>query len=294
VSCGDCGEANREGARFCNGCGAKLAQPLPQAPRSYTPPHLADRILRSRSALEGERKQVTVLFVDVRESMQLAESLGMELWHATLDRFFQVLSDGVHRLEGTINQYTGDGVMALFGAPLALEDHAERGCACALQLREPLRQLAHDLRREHGVDFAVRMGLHSGEVVVGKIGDDLRMDYTAQGAVVGTAQRIEQLAEAGRAYLSEATARLVEGYFALEDQGELSLRGVGVSRAGSTRAAARRRGGLAPTARIRACGLRQRAGTALGRRGRRAARMRLRGNARLIRPAGFSARFRRY
>ena len=132
----------------------------------------------------------------------------------------------MHRFEGTINQYTGDGVMALFGAPLALEDHAERACACALALREPLRQLAHELRRAQGVDLALRMGLHSGEVVVGRIGDDLRMDYTAQGPVVGTAQRIEQLAEAGRPYLSEATARLVEGYFALEDQGELALKGV--------------------------------------------------------------------
>ena len=227
--CAGCGEDNRAGARFCSGCGAKLVVPVaPPAgePRSYTPPHLAERILRSRSALEGERKQVTVLFADVRESMQLAESLGIETWHATLDRFFQLLSAAVHRFEGTINQYTGDGVMALFGAPLALEYHAERACACALELREPLRQLAHELRRAHGVDFAVRMGLHSGEVVVGKIGDDLRMDYTAQGPVVGTAQRIEQLAEAGRPYLSEATAHLVEGFFALEDQGELTLRGV--------------------------------------------------------------------
>ncbi len=230
MTCAACGESNRAGARFCNGCGAKLEAPArapaERDPRSYTPPHLAERILRSRSAVEGERKQVTVLFADVRESMQLAEALGMEVWHATLDRFFAVLAQAVHRFEGTINQYTGDGVMALFGAPLALEDHAERACACALELREPLRRLAHDLRREHGVDFAVRAGLHSGEVVVGRIGDDLRMDYTAQGAVVGTAQRIEQLAEAGRPYLSEVTARLVDGYFALEDQGELSLRGV--------------------------------------------------------------------
>ncbi|MFI5314188.1 MAG: AAA family ATPase [Myxococcota bacterium] len=230
MTCASCGASNRAQAHFCDGCGAKLvaraALPSAGEPRVYTPQHLAERILRSRSALEGERKQVTVLFADVRESMQLSESLGIETWHATLDRFFQVLAEGVHRFEGTINQYTGDGVMALFGAPLALEDHAERACACALSLREPLRRLAHELRRAHGVDFAVRMGLHSGEVVVGKIGDDLRMDYTAQGPVVGTAQRIEQLAETGRPYLSEATARLVEGYFALEDQGELALKGV--------------------------------------------------------------------
>ena len=244
MTCAACNEPNRDGARFCNGCGAKLEVPAsaPKAARAYTPPHLADRILRSRSALEGERKQVTVLFADVRESMQLAESLGIEVWHATLDRLFQVLADAVHRFEGTINQYTGDGVMALFGAPLALEDHAERACACALALREPLRQLAHDLRRAHGVDLALRMGLHSGEVVVGRIGDDLRMDYTAQGPVVGTAQRIEQLAEAGRPYLSEATARLVDGLLRARGPGRARAEG----RAGAdARLCARRHGAAA-------------------------------------------------
>ena len=244
MTCAGCGESNRAGARFCNGCGAKLETPArapTREPRSYTPPHLAERILRSRSALEGERKQVTVLFADVRESMVLAEALGMETWHATLDRFFAALALVVHRYEGTINQYTGDGVMALFGAPLALEDHAERACACALELREPLRRLAHDLRREHGVDFAVRMGLHSGEVVVGRIGDDLRMDYTAQGPVVGTAQRIEQLAEAGRPYP-------VRGHRA---PGRGLLRARGPGRGPAARRAARRCGSSRSTARAR-------------------------------------------
>src|SRR5262245_34335869 len=166
-------------------------------PRAYTPNHLAERILRSRSALEGERKPVTVLFVDVIDSVRLSERAGAEGWHRVLDRFFALLADAIHRFEGTINQYTGDGVMALFGAPIAHEDHAQRACHAALVLREALRAHAHQLRRERGLDFAVRIGLNSGAVVVGRIGDDLRMDYTAQGHTVGLAARMEQIAEAG-------------------------------------------------------------------------------------------------
>src|SRR5207247_4935020 len=135
-------------------------------------------------------------------------------------------SDGVHRYEGTINQYTGDGIMALFGAPIAHEDHAERACYAALHLQQELRRYADEIRLEHGLGFSVRMGLNSGEVVVGKIGNDLRMDYTALGHSVGLAQRMEQLAEAGRIYLSGHTARLGTGYFRLRDLGPLSLTGV--------------------------------------------------------------------
>ena len=115
-------------------------------------------------------------------------------------------TEGVHRFEGTINQYTGDGIMALFGAPIAHEDHAQRACFAALELRETLRAYANEVRREHGVGFSVRMGINSGDVVVGKIGDDLRMDYTAQGHVVGLAARLQELAEPGTPYLTEATA----------------------------------------------------------------------------------------
>jgi class 3 adenylate cyclase len=194
--------------------------------RSYTPRHLAERILRTRSALEGERKQVTVLFADVKESMHLAEQIDPERWHLIMNRFFAILSDGVHRFEGTINQFTGDGIMALFGAPIAHEDHAQRACHAALYLTEELRRYSQDLRREHGFDFSVRMGMNSGEVVVGKIGDDLRMDYTAQGHTVGLAARMEQIAEAGSVYLAEATAKLVAGFFELEDLGAFRLKGV--------------------------------------------------------------------
>jgi class 3 adenylate cyclase/tetratricopeptide (TPR) repeat protein len=196
-------------------------------PAPYTPRHLAEKILQSRSALEGERKQVTVLFADLKGSMELAEQLGPEEWHSILDRFFQILTEGVHRFEGTVNQYTGDGIMALFGAPISHEDHAQRACYTALHLQDAVRAYADVLRRTQGVSLSTRIGINSGEVVVGKIGDDLRMDYTAQGHSVGLAQRMEQLAAADSTYLSAHTARLVEGYFQLRDLGEFELKGVG-------------------------------------------------------------------
>jgi class 3 adenylate cyclase/tetratricopeptide (TPR) repeat protein len=154
----------------------------------------------------------------------LAEQVDAEDWHRILDGFFQILANGVHRFEGTVNQYTGDGIMALFGAPLAHEDHAQRACYAALHLRDQLRGYADELRRR-GLNFSTRMGLNSGEVVVGKIGDDLRMDYTAQGLTVGLTQRIEQSAEAGCAYVTEDTAHLVQGLFQLRDLGAFELRG---------------------------------------------------------------------
>src|SRR5262249_28105548 len=215
-TCARCGRANAPEMRFCLGCGSPLAAPevtRHAEPRTYTPKHLAEKILASKSALEGERKQVTVLFADVKGSMELAEGLDPEEWHRIMDRFFTILAEGVHRFEGTVNQFTGDGIMALFGAPIAHEDHAQRACWAALHLADVLRGYAQELKRAQGLGFSVRMGLNSGEVIVGTIGDDLRMDYTAQGQVVGLAARMEQLAEPGTIYLTEHTARLVTGYF---------------------------------------------------------------------------------
>jgi class 3 adenylate cyclase/tetratricopeptide (TPR) repeat protein len=207
--------------------GEPATTPPERDPRDYTPRHLADKILQSKSALEGERKQVTVLFADVKGSMELAEQVDPEEWHRILDRFFQILADGVHRFEGTVNQYTGDGIMALFGAPIAHEDHAQRACYAALHLRQELARHAVEVKREHGLNISVRMGIHSGEVVVGKIGADLRMDYTAQGHTVGLAARMEELASPDTAYLTDATASLVSGYLDLADLGPFELKGVG-------------------------------------------------------------------
>src|SRR5262252_1509113 len=198
---------------------------MPRDTRSYTPRHLAEKILTTRSALEGERKHLSILFVDVVDSMRLAEKLDAEEWHRVLDRVFEILAAAIHGVEGTINQFTGDGVMALFGAPIAHEDHARRACQAALAAREDLRAYAETLR-PRGVELAVRMGINSDEVVVGKIGDDLRMDYTAQGQSVGLAARVQQLAAPGTVLVTENTAQLVEGFCLLSDAGLRSVKGV--------------------------------------------------------------------
>src|SRR5437764_1996847 len=227
MHCPSCGHDLRPGARFCDACGHPVGGVAPPERRPHAPAHLAEKILASRGRLEGERKQVTVLFADVKGSMELAEQLDPEAWHGIMDSFFQLLAAGVHRFEGTVNQYMGDGIMALFGAPVAHEDHARRACYAALHLAGELRRYATELRLRQALSFSVRMGLNSGEVVVGKIGDDLRMDYTALGHTVGLAARMEQLAEPGKVFLTEHTARLVAGFFTLRDLGESAVKGVG-------------------------------------------------------------------
>jgi len=229
TTCPSCGAANPAEQSFCDACGQALKEPATSAPerdpRAYTPDHLARKIRANASALEGEHKQVTVLFADVMGSMELAERSDPEEWRRTMERFFAVLCEGVHRFEGTVDKFTGDGMMALFGAPIAHEDHARRACYAALHLQRELATYAAELRRTRGLNFSVRMGLNSGEVVVGTIGEDLGMEYTAIGHTVGLTQRMEQLAEPGRAYLTQGTASLVEGYLALEDLGEFQVKG---------------------------------------------------------------------
>jgi class 3 adenylate cyclase len=229
VTCPSCGTAHPPAARHCDSCGqalAEAARPI-AAPHlhAHPPERLAEKIRAGRSALEGERKQVTVLFADVMGSMELAEQCDPEEWRRIMDGFFSILCDGVHRFEGTVDKFTGDGVMALFGAPIAHEDHARRGCYAALDLQRELAAYAAELRRALGLSFAVRMGLNSGEVVVGQIGEDLAMEYTALGHTVGLAQRIEQLAAADRVYLSEHTASLAQDHLALADLGEFQVKG---------------------------------------------------------------------
>ena len=236
--CPQCGLENPPGFKFCGECGTELQGSGSRAqgsvgPEPSTPPpvprpakHVAEKMLASRAAVEGERKQVTVMFADVKGSMELAEQLDPEEWSQIMNRFFQILSEGVERFEGFVDKFTGDGIMALFGAPIAHEDHAQRACFAALHLRDTLRRYADELRRTEGVSLSVRIGLNSGEVIVGKIGDDLRMDYTAQGHTVGLAQRMESSAAADTTCLTAYTARLVEGYFQLRDLGEFVLKGV--------------------------------------------------------------------
>jgi predicted ATPase/class 3 adenylate cyclase len=230
--CEGCGAELPPNAKFCMECGRPVGdaatsttQTRPE-PREYTPQHLAEKILRSKSAVEGERKQVTILFADVSGSMALADQVDTEDWHHILNDFFAVLSRGVHRFEGTITQYAGDGIMAIFGAPIAHEDHAQRACYAALTILEEMSRFADEVRRRHGLNFSVRIGINSGEVIVGTIGDDLHMDYTAQGNSVGLAARVEAVAAPGTAYITDHTARLVRGYLDLHDLGEFSLKNV--------------------------------------------------------------------
>src|SRR4029453_12588327 len=177
-------QVNPEGARFSNACAHNLA-PQPPAhplsrtstPQAYAPKHLAEQILTSRSALEGERKQVTVLFCDIADSSRLAEHLDPEVMHQIMDQVLRLMAEAVHRYEGTVNQYLGDGLMALFGAPVALEDHAFRAVQAALAIQETIRGYSAQFRHDHGVEILLRLGLNTGLVVVGRIGDDLRMDY---------------------------------------------------------------------------------------------------------------------
>ena len=213
ASCRECGAALPDDARFCTQCGHPVSgATAAPTPKSYTPRHLAERILTARTALEGERKQVTVLFVDIVESTQLAERLGPDAMHEVLDKVLRILADGVHRYDGTVNQFLGDGLMALFGAPIALEDHAVRAAHAAFTIQETIAGFGAQLRRERDTDLQVRIGMNTGQVVVGKIGDDLRMDYTAVGDTTHLAARMQAAAKPGAILVADATHRLVEPY----------------------------------------------------------------------------------
>jgi class 3 adenylate cyclase len=175
MPCAQCGFANQPQAKFCGECGASLSL-HPPALRRYTPAHLAEKILTSRSALEGERKQVTVLFADLKGSMELLADRDPEEARQLLDPVLEQMMAAVHRYEGTVNQVMGDGIMALFGAPIAHEDHAVRACYAALAMQEAIRRYSEEVRRGHGLEVQIRVGLNSGEVVVRAIGNDLHMD----------------------------------------------------------------------------------------------------------------------
>ncbi len=196
-------------------------------PRSYTPRHLADKILTSRSSIEGERKLVTVMFADVAGSTAMFGNLDPEEVHQIMDGCFKILMDEIHKYEGTINQFTGDGVMALFGAPVAHEDHAQRASHAALSIQKSMGEYGERVAKDYGIEFKMRIGLNSGPVIVGAIGDDLRMDYTAVGDTTNLASRMEGLAQPGTALLSMNTQHLVKDYFDLKSLGKLEVKGKG-------------------------------------------------------------------
>ncbi len=195
-------------------------------PISYTPTYLTEKILTSRSALEGERKQVTVCFADIKDSTELIKDLDPEAAQKLLDPAIHIMMDAVHRFEGTVNQVLGDGVMALFGAPVAHEDHAARACYAALAMQTAMQPYANEMVRSHGITMQIRVGLNSGEVVVRTIGNDLHMDYSAVGQTTNLASRMEQLAAPGSITLTGATLRLVEGMIRVHARGPVPVKGI--------------------------------------------------------------------
>ena len=229
--CPQCKSSNPPDFNFCGKCGYDLREPHDDvsvdysAPQTYTPKHLADKILTTRSSIEGERKLVTVLFADVANFTSISDNLDPEEVHRLMDGCFKILMEEIHRFEGTINQFTGDGVMALFGAPVAHEDHGRRACHAALSIQKAMGNYGEQTQKEYGIEFKMRIGLNSGPVVVGSIGDDLRMDYTAVGDTTNLASRMESVAGPGRVCLSNHTHRLVRDFFEFNNLGNIEVKG---------------------------------------------------------------------
>jgi class 3 adenylate cyclase/tetratricopeptide (TPR) repeat protein len=230
-ACKSCGAELPAMARFCPECGNPVVAPVvPQpgfaSPHGYTPKHLAEKILTSKSALEGERKQVTVLFADLKGSMELLADRDPEEARKLLDPVLERMMEAVHRYEGTVNQVMGDGIMALFGAPLAHEDHAVRACYAALRMQESVKRYATEVRRSHAAVIKIRVGLNSGEVVVRAIGSDLHMDYTAVGQTTHLGARMEQIADPGAIVITPATLALAEGFVEVKSLGPVPVKGL--------------------------------------------------------------------
>jgi class 3 adenylate cyclase/tetratricopeptide (TPR) repeat protein len=231
--CPQCGADVLPRAKFCSECGIPLTAQSPTLPAAaphtplrYTPGYLAEKILTSKTTLEGERKQVTVLFADLKDSTELIRGLDPEAAQQLLDPAIHHMMDAVHRFEGTVNQVLGDGIMALFGAPIAHEDHALRACYAALAMQAAMRAYTDDVRRTRGLELRMRVGLNSGEVVVRAIGNDLHMDYSAVGETTHLAARMEQLATPGSVRLSAATLRLVDGLVRVTALGPVPVKGL--------------------------------------------------------------------
>jgi class 3 adenylate cyclase/tetratricopeptide (TPR) repeat protein len=196
------------------------------SPTSYTPQHLADKILAARTTLEGERKQVTVLFADIKGSMETFAERDAEAAQKLFDPVLERMIEAVHHYEGTVNRVMGDGIMALFGAPIAHEDHAVRACYAALRMQETVKQYADEVQHSQGVGVTIRVGLNSGEIVVCDIGKDLHLEYTVVGQTANLAARLEQMAAPGSVLTSTDTLQLAEGYIAMKPLGPVSVKGL--------------------------------------------------------------------
>jgi class 3 adenylate cyclase/tetratricopeptide (TPR) repeat protein len=230
-TCPNCGLPASPTAKFCSKCAQPLAgppgaQPPFASPEAYTPKQLAERIPTSEAAPEGERKQVTVLFADVKDSMELLADRDPEEARKILDPVLERMMEAVHRYEGTVNQVMGDGIMALFGAPLAHEDHAVRACYAALRMQQSVKKYAEEVRRSHAAMVKIRVGLNSGEVVVRTSSSDLHKHYSAVGQTTHLAAWMEQLARPGTVRLTEHTCRLVEGLVQVTSLGTMPVKGV--------------------------------------------------------------------
>jgi class 3 adenylate cyclase/tetratricopeptide (TPR) repeat protein len=231
-TCANCGEEISPTAKFCAECAHPISQAGPSKPErfgppgAYTPKYLAEKILTSKTALEGERKQVTVLFADMRGSLEFLADRDPEEVRQLLDPVLERMMEAVHRYEGTVNQLMGDGLMAIFGAPLAHEDHGVRACYAALDMQAAIRRYADEVWHAHGVRPQIRVGLNSGEVVVRTIGSDLRMDYSAVGQTTHLSARMEQMASPGTVLLTADTLQLAEGYVTLKPLGPVQVKGL--------------------------------------------------------------------
>src|SRR5438093_8126726 len=228
-TCSNCGTALSAAAKFCHACAhpvAVAAGAPSRSPDSYTPKHLAERIIASRAALEGERKQVTVLFADLKGSMELLADRDPEEARRLLDAVLERMREAVHRYEGMVNQVMGDGIMALFGAPLAHEDHAVRGCYAALRMQETVGRYAEQIQKTEGISVKIRVGLNSGEVVVRSISDDLYMEFSAVGQTTHLAARMEQMADPGAVVIAPSTLRLAEGPIQIRSLGARPIKGL--------------------------------------------------------------------
>ena len=229
LTCAKCQSTLPTGAKFCLECGEPVATSAASrfaAPEAYTPKHLAEKILTSKTALEGERKQVTVLFADLKGSMELLADRDPEEARKLLDSVLALMMEAVHHFEGMVNEARGDGIMALFGAPLAHEDHAIRACYAALRMQEAVKRHADEVRRREGVLVQIRVGINSGEVVVRSMGSDLRMEYSAVGRTTHMAARMEQLAAPGTIQVTGETLRLVEGFVQVTALGPVPVKGL--------------------------------------------------------------------